>query len=166
MTQDSRVKALRPFVGEAALAVSCAVGISVPAHAASGPAKLYAQAQAGKKVYGKQCSTCHGKDLQAISGPAIVGKTFLKKAKMLGWSVADIRHVVVNQMPADNPGSLLPKQYAAVQAYIMARKCYPTGSSKFPEKKTKMLKQAKLGPQSGIAGRNAKRGTCPLGGGQ
>lgn len=168
MAGESGAAASCYLAGAAALAFACALGLSVPAQAGSGPAKLYtqAQAQAGQKIYRKQCSTCHGKNLQGISGPPIAGKTFLKKAKMLGWSVADMRHVVVNQMPADNPGSLSPKQYAAVEAYIMARNCYPAGSGKFPEHKTAALKQAKLAPLSGVAGEDGKRGTCPLSGGR
>lgn len=165
--RGSHLRAPRLAGGAAALALAwvCGGGIAVAGQA---PPKIYtqAQAQAGQHVYKKNCSSCHGKNLQGISGPAIAGHAFLKKAKLLGWSVADLRHVVVNEMPKDNPGSLSAKQYAEVEAYLMARSCYPAGSKKLPQKSTKLLKKTKLVPQSGVSGENAKRGTCPPGGGQ
>jgi mono/diheme cytochrome c family protein len=167
MKRLSRLRSWHPRAGAAAVAACCVVAGGT-ALAGQAPAKIYtkAQAQAGRHVYKTQCESCHGSNLQGISGPPIGGDAFLKKAKLLGWSVENMRHVIVNQMPADNPGSLSPKQYAEVEAYVMARNCYPAGNTKFPQKSTKMLKTTRLVPQSGVAGETAKRGTCPLGGGQ
>lgn len=163
----SRLRPRYPRAYAVAAAACCVMAGGGTALAGQGPAAIYtkAQAQAGQHVYKKQCESCHGKNLQGISGPPIAGDALLKKAKLLGWSVENMRHVIVNQMPADNPGSLLPKQYAEVEAYVMARNCYPAGKTKFPQKSTKVLKTTKLVPQSGVSGENAKRGTCPLGSG-
>ncbi|HZZ60506.1 MAG TPA: cytochrome c [Roseiarcus sp.] len=76
------------------------------------PPKLYTKAQAeqGKQVYAKNCAACHGDQLQGKTALAIAGAAFLKKAELLGWSVADLRTIIVTQMPRSNPGSLPPDQ--------------------------------------------------------
>ena len=127
------------------------------------PPKLYTEAQAeqGKQVYTQNCAACHGDQLQGKSAPAIAGTAFLKKADLLDWSVADLRTIVVTQMPRDNPGSLSPDQYAAVLAYLLDKNCYPAGQDKFPTKATDAIKNAKLQPVSALD-KNQKTGTCPV----
>ncbi len=130
-----------------------------------GVPKLYteAQAEAGKKVAKGICAACHGKDLQGGSGPAIAGTAFLKKAQALDWTVGNLRTIVLNTMPRNNPGSLTPKQYADVLAYLLAANCYPAGKDQFPTKSaTAALKHAALKSPPGVKPENAKLGTCPL----
>ncbi|MEJ2436381.1 MAG: cytochrome c [Pseudolabrys sp.] len=127
----------------------------------SGMPALYteAQAQAGQQVFTHICATCHGKDLQGKSGPQIAGTAFLKKAKLLGWSVGNLRSLVVSTMPRSNPGSLKPQQYADVLAYLLAVNCYPAGHNKFPTKTTAALKHTALKPPN-VKPDNGDLGTC------
>ncbi len=130
---------------------------------AADPPKLYTEAQAeqGQQVFIQNCASCHGEQLQGKSAPAIAGTAFLKKADLLGWSVADMRHLVVTQMPRDNPGSLSPDQYAAVIAYLLDKDCYPAGQDKFPTQVTEPIKNAKLHPVK-AADKKSDSGTCPV----
>jgi mono/diheme cytochrome c family protein len=127
------------------------------------PPKLYtaAQAEQGKQVYAQNCAACHGDQLQGKTAPAIAGAAFLRKAQLLDWSVADMRSIVVTQMPRDNPGSLLPDQYAAVLAYLLGKDCYPAGHEEFPTKATDTIKNAKLHSVS-ASDRNQDTGTCSV----
>ena len=126
------------------------------------PAHLYTQIQAeqGRQIFEQKCVSCHGEQLQGKSAPPIGGSDYLNKAKMLGWSAADLRQIVVTTMPRDNPGSLSPEQYAQVLAYLLAYDCYPAGQKKFPTQVTPELKNT----NSGCAdqGANPEQGTCPL----
>jgi polar amino acid transport system substrate-binding protein len=130
---------------------------------AADPPRLYTEAQAeqGKQVYAQSCAVCHGDRLQGKSAPTIAGTDFLKKADLLGWSVADLRTIVVMQMPRNNPGSLSPDQYAAVIAYLLGEDCYPAGQDKFPTKATDEIDKAKLHPVN-AADKNESTGTCPI----
>ena len=120
------------------------------------------QAQQGKHVYDSNCTSCHGPNLQGAAAPPVGGKAFLKKAKMLDWTVADMRNLVVTSMPANNPGSLSPKEYAEVLAYLLAANCYPSGSNAFPTSTTSALKQTSLHPIQGAKGENSNNDTCPV----
>ena len=120
------------------------------------------QAQHGKQVFDTSCASCHGTDLQGGSAPPVGGSPFLKKAKILGWSVADMRNLVVSAMPASNPGSLSPQQYADVLAYLLAADCYPPGDKSFPTDATPALKNTDLHPIQGAKGENPGSDTCPV----
>jgi mono/diheme cytochrome c family protein len=120
------------------------------------------QAQDGKQVFDTSCASCHGTNLQGGSAPPVGGSGFLKKAKILGWSVADMRNLVVSAMPADNPGSLSPQQYADVLAYLLAADCYPPGDKSFPTDATPALKHTDLHPIQGAKGENPDSNTCPV----
>ena len=152
-----------PAIVEAkATAADHPAALHVGGKGGTGIAALYseAQAQAGQQVFTHICATCHGKDLQGKSGPQIAGTAFLKKAKLLGWSVGDLRTLVVSTMPRSNPGSLKPQQYAQVLAYLLAVNCYPAGHSKFPIRTSAVLKHTALGPPPNIKPDNGDPGTC------
>src|SRR5665213_2772297 len=132
--------------------------------AANARAKLYATAQAeqGQQVFSQDCASCHGAQGQGASAPGIVGTPFLNKAKLLGWSVDNLREVVVSTMPRNNPGSLSPQQYADVLAYLLAADCLPAGNSQFPAKSTPALKSTPLQRPGGVSPDDQKSGTCTL----
>lgn len=142
----------------------CLAGLSfVGASAfAAPPPRLYTrvQAEAGKTVFMTSCASCHGKHSEGISAPANAGRVFLDRVKELGWSIADLRNLVVNNMPYNNPGSLSPKQYAEIMAFLLASDCYPSGTVAFPTKSTDVLRRTKLVPVKGVKPDNAKFGTC------
>jgi polar amino acid transport system substrate-binding protein len=65
-------------------------------------------------------------------------------------------------MPFSNPGSLTPKEYADVTAFLLAANCYPAGSKPFPTTASPALAKVKLGPIPGAKPTNAKLGTCAV----
>jgi polar amino acid transport system substrate-binding protein len=121
-----------------------------------------AQAHTGAAVYAQNCTQCHGANLQGISGPAVAGTEFLTTARGNSWTLSVVRTVVFENMPLSNPGSLSPKQYAAVMAFLLASNCYPAGSKPFPENDAASLAAVKLGPVHGTTPTNAKLGTCAV----
>ncbi|MGC2131225.1 MAG: cytochrome c [Candidatus Aquilonibacter sp.] len=120
------------------------------------------QAHAGAAVYAHSCLQCHGADLQGTAGPAVAGAEFLKTAKFDGWTLADIRVTVFENMPFSNPGSLTPKQYADVMAFLLASSCFPAGTKPFPQAAQPWLASIKLGPLAGIKPTHSKLGTCAV----
>jgi polar amino acid transport system substrate-binding protein len=121
------------------------------------------QAKAGKQIYAKSCARCHGADTQGGAAPANAGTAFLKKAHALSWSVSDVRYLVVNSMPLDNPGSLSPKEYAQVMAFLLASSCYPAGGKAFPVDDAPRLKNAKLAPSdNNMRADKPKSGVCTV----
>lgn len=128
--------------------------------------RLYTESQAvaGKAVYAKNCTTCHGDHLQGVSAPAIAGHDFLKTSKTNKWTVSILRTIVVQNMPFSNPGALSPKQYADVMAFLLASNCYPAGSTPFPQKDEPALGKIVVGPLAQPAGTPDKNGVCSVGG--
>ncbi|MDB5041328.1 MAG: putative cytochrome c [Candidatus Eremiobacteraeota bacterium] len=121
-----------------------------------------AQAHAGIKVYARACLQCHGADLQGTAGPGVAGTDFLKNAQQNKWTLSELRTTIFENMPFSNPGSLTPKEYADVTAFLLAANCYPAGSTPFPATASPALKTVKLGPIPGVKPTNAKLGTCTV----
>ena len=119
-----------------------------------------AQARAGSKVYAQNCISCHGANLQGVAAPAVAGKEFLAQVTGNGWAVADLRNLVVQQMPLSNPGSLSSKQYADVMAFLLASNCYAAGSTAFPTTDDPKFAKIKIRAPHGAKPNNAKLGTC------
>jgi Cytochrome c. len=97
--------------------------------AMAAPPALYTatQAKAGHADFETNCSMCHGKDLQGITGPTLVGPSFAASSN--DYTVAAIFDELSQQMPAGAPGSLSDTQYADIMAFILARNGYPAGST-------------------------------------
>jgi polar amino acid transport system substrate-binding protein len=132
--------------------------------AAAAPAVPYtaAQARAGAPVYRQSCLQCHGANLQGTAGPAVAGKEFLANAQRNKWSLSDLRTTVFENMPFSNPGSLTPKQYADVMAFLLGSSCYPAGTAPFPQTASSQLAKVKLGPVRGAKPSNPALGTCAV----
>ena len=114
-------------------------------------------------VYGSVCSSCHGAKLQGVAGPAVAGKEFLASVASNKWTYADFRNLVVQQMPLNNPGSLTPKQYADVLAYLLAANCFPAGSTEFPTNDSPALAAVKfLAPTKPVTPTDTTRQTCSV----
>jgi len=124
------------------------------------PPYTAAQAHDGIAIYKHSCIQCHGADLQGTAGPAVAGTEFLATAKTNKWTLADLRATVFENMPFSDPGSLTPKQYAAVTAFLLASNCYPAGTAPFPQSASGRLAAVKLGPVAGAKPANSKLGTC------
>jgi mono/diheme cytochrome c family protein len=95
--------------------------------AIAAPAALYTatQANAGHADFETHCSMCHGRDLQGIAGPTLVGPSFASRSN--NYTVAAIFDELSQQMPAGAPGSLSNTQYADIMAFILSRNGYPAG---------------------------------------
>jgi mono/diheme cytochrome c family protein len=132
--------------------------------AAANPEPPYTAAQAhdGIAVFRKSCLQCHGADLQGTAGPSVAGTDFLTTAKADKWTLSDLRTTVFQNMPFSDPGSLTPKQYAAVTAFLLASSCYPAGTKPFPQADSSTLATIKLGPIPGAKPTNTKLGTCAV----
>ena len=124
----------RLLISLCAVIVAGAVGGSAlraqqPASSASG---VYTadQAKRGQAVYGEQCAKCHLEDLSGGTSPPLVGNDFLGAWK--GRSIGALLDQVKMTMPFDNPGGLMPAQYADVIAYMLSMNKFPAGDKELP----------------------------------
>jgi len=120
-----------------------------------------AQAHAGVAVYRQYCIQCHGVDLQGTAAPGVAGTEFLTTATGNGWSLGDLRSLIFENMPFSNPGSLTPKQYADVTAFLLASNCYPAGTTPFPTAAQASFAKVKIVKPLSIK-RAAKNGVCAV----
>jgi alcohol dehydrogenase (cytochrome c) len=106
-----------------------------------------AQVQVGKAVFASQCASCHGAQLQGVSGPALTGAGLART----NINVSALRTAVTTTMPLTAPGSLTPTQYAAVMAYLLSYDCVPPsnkGTAPFPTTDQTAFKQVTIGARS------------------
>lgn len=115
---------------------------------AAGLPALYTktQAEAGQQIFSTTCVGCHGANMQGTAAPAVAGNAFLKAAKQNGWSLMQLRYLVVTMMPMNAARSLSPDQYADVLAFLLASNCYPPGATPFPTHDEPGFANIKLGP--------------------
>lgn len=74
------------------------------------------QAEAGQRMFAISCGGCHGTDMVDV---------------FAGYATAESYYLFISgSMPADNPGSLAPQQYADIMAYLMREVGFPSGDEK------------------------------------
>ncbi len=98
------------------------------AQQATTPAAIFTaeQLQAGRAIYTRVCSACHGANLDGTGdAPALSGGTFLLKwrPKMASELVGEI----LQNMPPTDPGSLSESAALNATAYILQRNGAPAG---------------------------------------
>ena len=97
------------------------VGVSLAAYAGAKSTKDGAftseQAERGKDVYEKSCSTCHQADFYRD-----------RLTRYQSKPVGQLFEVVSTTMPADNVGGLLTSEYLDALAYIFSITGSPAGS--------------------------------------
>jgi mono/diheme cytochrome c family protein len=89
------------------------------------------QAKRGKATYQSKCGMCHGPALEG-QGPnsPLSGTVFMSKWD--GLTVADLFMKTIVMMPANDPGTLPPKETADVIAYILSVNKFPAGHAELP----------------------------------
>lgn len=91
----------------------------------------------GVSVYKQSCAGCHGGRLQGmLETPALKGDKF--QADWFGKPVSELYTFLSTNMPLTAPGSLEPKQYAAVTAYILKENGIEAGDQELPTDASKM----------------------------
>jgi S-disulfanyl-L-cysteine oxidoreductase SoxD len=81
------------------------------------------QAERGKERYKRDCAGCHPVD-------------WYKGDVMKPWDGAplgNLYELIVTTMPKNNPGSLKPKEYVSLLAFILSLNDMPTGTEELPE---------------------------------
>jgi cytochrome c len=102
-----------------------------PAPPAISPAVQQAiatQIERGRALFADKCAECHGATAQGTDdGPALVGQDVLPREPRAGSkrtatfvTAADVLAFATQNMPADDPGSLAPDDYAAVLAFAVS----------------------------------------------
>jgi cytochrome c len=91
------------------------------------------QAERGFTRYLESCASCHRDDLQGDSAeeiPGLATATFVD-----GWSgrtVKDLVDTIRRTMPGDRPGSLEPRAYVELAAFILRSNRFPGGPEPLP----------------------------------
>jgi hypothetical protein len=97
---------------------------------------VYSEGQAGRgqEVFGRICSRCH-------NVADFTSETFL--ASWEGSSALDLFTLIQKSMPQDNPGSLEPKEYLDVIAYMFRENKFPAGMGEL-DSETEKLKLIRI----------------------
>ena len=97
------------------------------AHASAGARSFAAQAKRGEGEYVENCALCHAEDLKGRDpAPALTGKRFMKKWQ--GKSLWDLYDKIRKTMPQQDKGSLSPRTYLDIVAYMAKFNAINAGS--------------------------------------
>ena len=99
------------------------------------------QALGGKSVFAEHCSSCHGTNLQGISGPPMKGSGFAGRWLTGQETVGDLLETVQRSMPLNAPHSLAEDQYQEVVAYILAANGFEGASKPLSAANTNAIMQ-------------------------
>ena len=86
------------------------------------------QAALGKQTYQRACSECHSLD-------------YYSGATIRPWAGADVYsmyNLIRRQMPENNPGSLRPREYVALIAYILELNGMPAGAEALSSRRSEL----------------------------
>lgn len=87
-----------------------------------------AQAKRGEALYKKECSECHGEELEGKGEAAsLVGGDFAAAWNEL--TLNDLFERIRIAMPKEKPGSLTRPQYADAISYILSKNGAPAGKA-------------------------------------
>ena len=78
-----------------------------------------AQADAGKEAYAVNCASCHGDNLQGLTGPTLRGNAFLGKWGAGAKTAGDLYSYIHANMPPGASGQIPDETHAALVAFIM-----------------------------------------------
>ncbi len=85
-----------------------------------------AQAKRGADAYRKDCSSCHGEDLNGDGfAPALSGSEFMSSWN--GTTVGDLYDRMRLSMPPGSPGKVSAKDKADIVAYLLQSGKFPAG---------------------------------------
>lgn len=93
------------------------------------------QVDRGRRVYARSCEHCHGSSLEGDDTaeiPALVFEPFMRQWS--GRTVKDLFEHVSRSMPADERGSLTPRAYSDVLAFVFEANGFPAGEVDLAEK--------------------------------
>ena len=82
------------------------------------------QAGRGQETYAQSCAACHPLDWYK-------GDTMKKSWE--GATLLGLYESISTTMPQSNPGSLKPREYVALLAYILSLNEMPTGGQELPD---------------------------------
>lgn len=107
---------------------------AAPAAAGAGTTDIWqgiftnAQAKRGDTLYSQHCAMCHMVDMGGKEpAPELAGDNFL--SKWLGHDVGELYTRVSTTMPAGNPGTLKPNEYADLVALLLQANNFKGGKS-------------------------------------
>src|ERR1700733_8252933 len=86
------------------------------------------QAAAGRLVYARACSICHGANLQGGAAVALAGSAFAKTWGDGRHEGMDFFAAIAKQMPKNAPGSLSAADNLALTAFILDSNGYAAGA--------------------------------------
>lgn len=101
------------------------------------------QAKTGEELFAQNCASCHGMNLEGLSGPPLAGDVFKNDVEFNKITASQLFGFITTQMPYDRPGRLTKEQYELIFTYILYRNHYPSGSTPFS---SSALEKVKLLP--------------------
>jgi mono/diheme cytochrome c family protein len=148
------MRGLRPILAVlATLLLSLWVPAAVlRARQASGPPAIWkgvftdAQSERGKAVFQAHCATCHDPREQG-EAPLLSGDVFMSNWE--GHSVARLYTKIVDEMPANNAGSVSATQKRDAVAFILHENGFPSGARELPAE-ADALDEIQIVPEDGI----------------
>jgi mono/diheme cytochrome c family protein len=106
-----------------------------------------AEAERGKAVFQEHCASCHDPNVQG-EAPLLAGDVFMRNWE--GHSVGRLYTKILDEMPANNPGSVTAAQKLDALAYILHENGFPPGSATLSAE-PEALERIPIVPEGGSA---------------